>query len=582
MTVPTTPPPLRQSLLTRPWAAPLAVALLAFAASIGGLLNRYAQDDIPIIWKNPAVHRLGGVGRLFVESYWPPPFVPGLYRPAALLSFVLQWTGGGGAPVVFRLVSYALYAAAAVALFLLARRMLPPMAAALAAALFAVHPVHVEAVAIAVNQGELWVALLSCIAVGLYLRARRHGGEFPVRAELGLAGIYLVACLFKENALVLPGLLLLAELLLVPSTERFLPRVARIRRLFLTLMLVAVAFMGVRTLVLGGDVSGTFTAEGLVGLTKGQRALTMLAVVPAWFRLLFWPSHLQADYSPAEIVGQTVWGSEQTLGLILLLGTLLVGLVAWRKAPAIAFGIAWCAIALFPVHNVLVPTGIILAERTLFLPSLGAVIALAGAGQLLLERATARRKGMLAVAVGILLILGTFRSNTRHQVWSDQFTLWYQTANEDAPRSFRAHEALAETYFRLGLERLAEEEYRLAVQFSPRTLSRPTMEYAGKLRLRGFCYPAADLYRKVVAAQPNHQAARLALGACLVDIGFYREAMFHARIGISYDWERPAFRAVLRTADSAYRASAPAGTVRVDPSRADSIGRGLLTVGTKK
>jgi hypothetical protein len=313
----------------------------------------------------------------------------------------------------------------------------------------------------------------------------------------------------------------------------------------------------------------------------GQRAIAMLAVVPHWFRLLFWPAHLQADYSPGEIVAQTVWGPGQTLGVLLLAAVILATLFCRRRAPMIAFGLAWCAIALFPVHNVLVPTGIVLAERTLFLPSIGAMLALGGLGAVLVERATPRSRMILSAATAALLMLGMFRSLTRHPVWHDQFGLWYRTANEDAPLSFHAHEALAEAYFNVGVERMAEEEYQLAMQFAPPGMTRPMMQYGDKLRQRGYCYPAAQYYRKVIAVHPNHLAARAGLIACTLDLGLYREAALQARLALTYDWQRRAFLAALATADSAIRVNAPTGTVRLAVSASDSLAF-YVTVGRKK
>jgi protein O-mannosyl-transferase len=563
----------------RAWLPVAGLVGLAIAASISGIGNQFAQDDFPIIWKNPAVHDLWHSYRLFAQSYWPKPFTPDLYRPLAMLSYAIEWAIGGGAPLLFRLFSYALYALVTLGVFRLARLLLPFGAAFAAAALFAVHPVHVEAVAMAVNQGELWVGLLCCLAVGHYLRARRAGGPLRARTELGLAGLYLIACLFKENALVLPGLLLAAEALLVPAGEPLRQRLARGRRLLLLLALVAVSFYGVRTLVLGGDLVGTFTAEGLAYLSMGQRALTMLAVVPRWFTLLLWPAHLQADYSPAEIVAQTAWGPEQILGVLLLLGAVLAALVAWRRARVVSFGMAWCAIALFPVHNVLVPTGIVLAERTLFLPSIGVVLAIGGLGALLAERVGATARLGLAAALGALLILGVFRSTTRHPVWADQFGLWYDTANRDAPLSYRAHHALAEMYYMAGSEGRAEREYRLAIAYSPAKVSQVYLDYANKLRLKGFCYPAAELYRQALRIRPNNMAARASLLACLFQLGGYREALAVARIGVAYDWQLKSWQALRFSADSAWRVGAPAGSVKVTLV-SDSVGA-YMNIGRK-
>ena len=564
----------------RPWRWPLAIVILAVGASIGGLFNQFAQDDIAIVLKNPRLHDLGGIARVFSEPYWPPPFVPALYRPFSSVSLALQWAVGGGSPLALRIVSYLLYALTALAVFRLARGSLPFAAAFVAAALFAVHPVHVESVALGVNQSEVWVGLLSCAAVSLYLRARIRGA-LETRDTLLLAALYLTACLFKENALVLPGLLVAAEFLLVPGFDPIAARLRLLRLPVLLLMLVAVAFFWVRTRVLSGSLLGTFVAEALAGQSIGHRTLTMLAVVPHWFRLLFWPAHMQADYAPAELVAQTTWGAPQTLGLVLLLGAVAAALAAWRRAPVLTFGIAWTAIGLFPVHNVFAPTGILLAERTLFLPSIGVTIALGGVAALLLERATPRRKNLLAVGLTLVLVLGLYRSNSRHTTWSDQFTLWYKTANEDAPRSFWAHETLAETYFLAGVERMSEQEYQISMQFAPPRVTRPHTGYADKLRLRGHCYPAAALYRKVLEIRPENSATRAGLIACLLDLGAYREAMYHARMGISYDWHRPVFQRALATADSARMAAAAPGSVRMIVAPSDTVGA-YLTIGEKK
>ncbi|MGH7560533.1 MAG: hypothetical protein ACRENB_05890, partial [Gemmatimonadales bacterium] len=471
----------------RPWLPVAGVAFLALAASISGLGNQWSQDDFPLIWKNPAMHDLSGAWRFFLEPYWPEPFIQALYRPFASVSFALQWAISGGSPMLFRIASYLLYAGSAVALFFLARRLLPVAAAFAAAALFAVHPVHVESVAVAVNQAEIWVGLLACVIVLYYLRARSRGGPLTRREILVLAALYLAACLFKENALMIPGFLLLAEPLLIRTGEPWRARAGVLRLPFLVLALVAVAFYGVRTLVLRGDAVGTFAAEGFFGLDMTERGLTMLAVVPEWVRLLVWPAHLQADYSPSEIVGATGWGMQQTLGAVLLLALLLTALVSWRRAPVITFGLGWTAIALFPVSNVLVTTGIVMAERTLFLPSVGFLLAVGGAAALLVGRAEAGARVALAAGLGVLLIAGTYRSGLRHPVWQDQFTLWHSTAIRDAPLSYRARHALAEMLFLAGAEGEAEQHYRAAIALYPR-MSTVYLDYANKLRVKGHCY----------------------------------------------------------------------------------------------
>lgn len=557
----------------------LGIAFVAIAASIWGLGNYWAQDDFPLIWKYDAVHHLPGAWQFFAKPYWPPPFSPDLYRPLALVTFALQWAVAGDTAIVFRIVSYLLYAACSIAVFLLARRLMPFAVAVAIGALFAAHPVHVEAVAMAVNQGEIWVGLLACLITVRYLRARA-AGPLGGRDEAIMAVTFAIACLFKENALMIPGFLLAAELLLVRAPVPLRERVAGIRRFYLLLALVAVSFYWVRTLVLGGSLIGSFTAEGLAGLTLSGRALTMLQVVPHWARLLVWPRNLQADYSPQEISTAEGWGDGQTLGILLVAMALLLLAWTWRRVPVSAFGLAWLAIALFPVHNVLVPTGIVLAERTLFLPSIGFLIAVGGLAAHLLPQAGLRYRQLVAAATGALVVIGVYRSTTRHPIWEDQFTLWYQTANRDAPKSYRAHHALAEMYFIAGVEGRAEREYRLAIQYAPPGISSVYFDYANRLRLKGFCYPAIELYKRILEINHNAIAARASLIACQMQLGHYRDARIQSRLGIAYGWQQASFRRFKQLADSAIAANAPPGTVPLAVAPTDTVAT-YLRIGTQ-
>ena len=535
---------------------------LAFLASISGITNQFAQDDFGFILRNDAVHDLSRGLRVFLEPYVGPPRPPELYRPLALLSFAVQWAAGGGGPVIFRLVSYLLYGAACLAVFQLARAVLPTVTAFAVAAIFAVHPVHVEAVALAVNQGEIWVALLSCVAVAWYVAARRAG---PLRrgTMLGITALYFAACLFKENGAILPGLLLAAEFFLIPGERGLMGRVGAAAPLYLLLLLAALTFLAIRTAVLGGDVRGALLADAIAPLTMGQRGLTMLTVVPHWFRLLLWPAHLQGDYSPSELVARYSWVTDATVGVLLIAGAVVAAMAARRRAPVISFGMVWTAVALLPVHNVLVPTGIVLAERTLFLPSVGAMLVLGGLGALLLERASATTRVLLGSVTGLLLVLGTYRSATRHPDWSDMFNYWYVTANRDAPRSFRAHHALGEMYLLADAYGPAEREFRTSIALAPPHVSNVYLAYADMLRRRGFCHPAAELYQRSLRIDPGVHPVRMSRIACLIELGRYQEAQEEISKGVPLGEHTATWLRLRDAADSARQAGAPPGSVRM-------------------
>ena len=401
-----------------PRVAALIVAGLAIGASARGLFNDFVYDDIPLIRDNLRVHDLSGVGEIFANAYWPPPFVEQLYRPLTGLILAVQYALGGGSPFVFRLVSYVLYAATAVLVYRLASRILDPLPALSIASLFAVHPVHVEAVALGVNQAELIVALIAVVMTTLYID-RRRSGAFGKADLLVLAMLYGAATFVKESAFIIPLLLLVAEGTVLrdahPASRARVTRAA-----IATLGAVAAGSLAVRWGIAGTRAFTVVPAADLRGLGLGGRLLLMLDVVPMWLRLFVWPQHLQADFARGEIAsggaGQAVFGA---VILCALAGAIVYGL---RHARALAFGLLWLAIALLPVANI-VPTGIVLAERTLFLPSIGFVLAVgAVAAQVLADRRLPRTRTRLVLGSGcaVLVVLGLLRSAGRQAVWNTQ------------------------------------------------------------------------------------------------------------------------------------------------------------------
>src|SRR5688572_2220551 len=354
---------------SRPWRRPqVLVALLALAASAASLANGFVYDDIPIVMQNPLVHHAEMVGQIWTTPYWPAGL---LYRPLTMQGFALQWAAGAGSPIVFHATSVLLMVLLALLFWRLARRILPEAPAFLGSALFAVHPVHVESVANAVGQAELLATALTLLALERYL-AWRVGGPLGAPRRAALAVLTLLAILSKETGFVIPALLLGAEVLLVAPRGPWRTRLGVLAPV-LVLQGAAVVVAVLARIIVLGPTPGAGPAVALQGLRPGERVAGMLAVVPEWARLLLWPAHLQAEYGPPAIPVTGPIGPAHVIGAGLLLAALGILLITWRRHPVIAFGLSWVGIALFPVSNVLTSTGVILAERTLFLPSAGAM-----------------------------------------------------------------------------------------------------------------------------------------------------------------------------------------------------------------
>ena len=500
------------------------LVLLALCASASSLQNGFAYDDVFIIRDNPQVHSLTGLGFDFVQGYWPREHGGALYRPLTLVAFSLQWAIGQGAPCVFHTVNVALYVALTLLIFGLALQFLPLAGAWTAAAIFAVHPVHVEAVGNVVGQAELTTALVVCLGLWLYARVRRRP-ELTVRDSVGLFLPLATAALCKENGIILLGLLVVAELTIIQDRRPWRPRVVALLPTYLLLGLAAALVMIARRAALGAAV-GEYPALVLRGLGLRDRCLTMLGIVPEWVRLFLWPAHLRADYGPAEFVETMQFGGQQALGLALVVVAVATAIAAARRRPALTFGIGWTVIALVPVSNILLPTGILVAERTLLLPSVGVSLAAGAVAAAAWRRLQAGQRALrwaVAGGLGLLLAVGVLRSAARQRTWQDMPSVVTQLV-QDAPLNYRGWLMYGAQMRELG--RGADARKAMVRAASLYQQDGGVYQELGQLVwFQGGCRSAAPLFRRSLAVDPGLTNARTSLYACLLKLGDTTEAV---------------------------------------------------------
>ena len=561
--------------LRRHWPA-IAIALLALASSWTSLGNGYAYDDGAIVAANPRIRTLAAIPSLFADSYWGASVAAGGYRPLTLALFSVQWAIGGGRPIAFHATNVMLYVALSLAVLALARqtfvgatrenaasdRALSSAAAAAwtAAALFAVHPVHVEAVGNVVGQAELVVALACVWATVLYVRERSRS-RMGWRTTCGVLALFGVALLAKEHGVVLPLLLLAAELTIVRDARPLRTRFVAARPLVLGLVMLGLLYLWLRATVLG-SVGGMPPHVAYVGLrmTDAHRVLTMIGLAKEWARLLLWPARLVAEYSPPMTPFAVEMSVAQLPGFLVMSGTLLLfWLSIKRRWRDIAFGLAWAIAAMMPISGILFATGFILAERTLMLPSVGAMLVVAAVGLQLWQRLAARaplpRPARLALggALAALLVAGVWKSMVRQIVWRDSETVFVHTV-KDAPDSYRAHQVFAVWLFAKGYMSDGEREMRRAIELFPYDPI-PSYYLAEEYRKRGACDRALPLYRWSLATTDTAQGFALRpYVRCLIQEGQYAEARVQALKGIARGEDVTGFRRLLARADSGRRA----------------------------
>jgi hypothetical protein len=459
----TSPNPVRERLPLPEWWPVAAVALLSVVVYAGSLGHGFTYDDVWIVRDNERLHTLANWRRILTVPWWEDA----LFRPFTALTLAGDWSLSGGAAPWFHIVNVLLHGGTSVLVYLLARRLLPLVGAVAAGSLFAVHPVHVEAVANVVGRAEVLATLFLLVAVLLYradgaLVEEGHTGWRRWVTSFGTLAALLLALASKEAAFVGPGLLLLIDWYDAWRTDRRLGTTVR-RHWVLWWAGVALTaeWLWIWVSVVG-SVSGGAEAPGLVGAGLGERAIVMAPVVLEYVRLLVFPARLSADYSPDFLPVAESLTMRGVVGLVVVVGSVVAAVALRRRMPAVTFGVAWVGGALLIVANILVPTEVLLAERTLYLPSVGAVLVLG-----YLFSVAHQRWSTPAVAVAVLLVgLGTVRTVTRVPIWRDNATFFPQLVR-DAPGSFRRFWVEGALRFEAGDSAGGEESLRRAIQVYP-------------------------------------------------------------------------------------------------------------------
>jgi tetratricopeptide (TPR) repeat protein len=485
--------------------------LLAVLLFLPTIRHGFVFDDHPVIGQNPLMRDLRDLPRLLVAPYWNTPTRDRmLYRPVTSASFAVDRAiASGFDPRWFHLVNVLLHGLATALLTAWAAATLPGrIGPAAAGVLFAVHPVHVEAVAGIVGRAEI---LAACGVFGTLLGHRAAltapGGRRAAVPAIGAWILCLLAAGAKESAVVAPVLCLLADL-------AFPARSPRRRHLLLYAGYAAVLgiYFAVRVQVLGTVGIGrpiAFVDNPAAAAGPLDGRLTALGTVARYAILLLWPRHLSADYSFDQIpVIRSAADPWALSGLLVVAAILGGGAYLLKRAPAAGHALLWVAVSAAPTSNLLVFIGTLLAERLMYLPSAGLCL-LAGAGAAALERRGAGRLALAAVAA--LGVAGAVRAWARLPEWRDDLAL-YASAARVSPRSARIRYNLGNAHLRDGRHPEAESEYRAALAIYP-DFGDALVNLGLTLVQRGRAEEALSLLERAAARHPANADIAVNLGA---------------------------------------------------------------------
>jgi tetratricopeptide (TPR) repeat protein len=239
------------------------------------------------------------------------------------------------------------------------------------------------------------------------------------------------------------------------------------------------------------------------------------------------------------------------LGIAFAAVAVVALVMSLSRDRALALGLVWLAITFAPVSNLV--SGVVLQERTLMLPSVGAMMVFGVAFQWLWrEASTVQARRAIAAVVAMMAILGAWRSGQRNPVWRDNLTLFTQTA-QDAPLSYRAHYVYGSELFNVGRPAEGERELRRAIALA-RNDSDPYNFLAAKYSEAKLYAQAIPLYRMALEIRPGRPDSRFGLAFSLLETGDAHGALAHADTGLAFGQLKSYFDWVKTRADSALRA----------------------------
>jgi hypothetical protein len=464
----------------------LLIFLLVFTIYMNVLPGQFIWDDDHLVKNNPLIKSWAYLPALFTKDIGAGAGLKYYaYRPFQMMSYMADHSLWKLDPGGYHLTNVVLHALVALAVFWLWTILSGnALLSLLAALLFAVHPIHTEAVDYISGRSDLLGTLFLLSAFIFYVKANEV--EKPVYYFL-IPFTFALGLLSRESTMILPGLLLFYHFIF---KKRFKVRPA------LCILSVALLYLFLRSVVL----KGSLPPIEAVKTTVFQRAPGFFFALATYLKLLFLPFPLHMEYGNKL----HVFSEPGVLaGVLFLAGALFFAVQRRKSAPLVTFSVGWFFISLLPLSN-LYPVNAFMAEHWLYLPSIGFFLILASG----FERFWDAGKTGILVRYAMIFLMAFYGGLTfqQNRYWLEPFTFFQRTL-EYAPDSGRVYYDMGLAYEAKGKVEDAIVSYQKTIQYTPqdaKAYNNLAILYfqAGK---RG---PALALFRKAIEVDPGYKEAR--------------------------------------------------------------------------
>jgi Flp pilus assembly protein TadD len=456
------------------------------------------------------------------------------WHPLTWLSHMLDVELFGMAPGPHHLVNAALHSCNSVLLFLLLSGMTGALwRSAAAAAVFAVHPLHVESVAWVSERKDLLCALFFLLSIAAHVRYARRGGSVRY---LGLVLAFSLALLSKPMAVTLPFVLLLLDFWPLgrmalgqeaPGASRGFAPVPLRRLLLEKVPLLAMSAASSAVTWIAQEQGGAVA----IAVPFGVRAANAGVSYVAYLWKTVWPSGLAPFYPYPTIDRQGMLLRQASGAVLLLAGVTGAALRTARRAPFLCTGWLWYLGMLVPVIGLLQVGSQAMADRYMYLPLAGVALAVAWGMPALLP-SFRYRNALLGTAAGAAVLSLAAATFFQARYWKDTATL-FSHALLVTENNWMAHGILGSLAFREGNLVEAESRLRESMRIRPEPVA--MVQMGNILLAKERAAEAEALYRNAIRIRPSEAMAHYNLGLLLAKrdhareaIAEYHEALHHS------------------------------------------------------
>ncbi|MCE5324466.1 tetratricopeptide repeat protein [bacterium] len=498
----------------------LAVLTAAVYWQVGGF-ELLSFDDAKCVTNNPhikgfTIQNLRWAASGVINSNW---------QPVIWLSYMLDYQFFGLDAGAFHLVNLIIHIANTLLLLYLLKRMTGSLwKSAFVAAIFALHPLHVESVAWVAERKDVLSTLFWLLTMFAYIR---YAEKPNLRRYIVVAVVFAFGLMAKPMLVTVPIILLLLDYWPLGRLKLKQPAPVSLKWLIVEKVPLVVMAMAVSVITLITQKAGFSTAE-INPFPIGVRIANAIYCYVVYLRKILWPDDLAAFYPhPGSYLSP--WVVADSAILIIVLTWLAA---CSRRKPYALVGWLWYLITLVPVIGLVQVGNQALADRYTYVPMIGIAVIIAwGIPDLLLKKQKNAKIGIAAFAAIIAITAITICTYRQAGYWENDITL-FSHAVEVVPNNYLAHNNLGSKFYDQGDEAAAEMHFRKAIRIEPTDL----FAYHNLVRLlygQNRFNEAKKILRTTLKIYPDDGLAQIQLGSIYLQQSKPKLAEPHLRKAVS-------------------------------------------------